>query len=400
MLWAMLALLLCGAGAQLGPEIPDAQISYFGGAARPGTLDGLREAPPATATAILLRGGFGFGTTDMLRAALDSAPHVRLVAFDSPGGRPLVAEDVAKLIQQRRLDTDVERYCASACIIAFVAGTVRSAGPRAVFGFHRASAIALEDLANVMFMRIERAGFVRGGVSLSFGDRALHAPNAQPYLPPLEELLAAGFLHRVRGLAAQGVTVPRDDPVLAEMRLIEPQTSAAIILAERRRRSSGVPAETAQAIGRNEAALVAGRWLSRSSDTAILAWVDARLAALSALDPVSCVKWQVGIEGQDGAYLAIPLVLRRNLQRAEAAILHDANAFPQPLPSDGYDDADAAVRAVVAERYGRHALAVASTPEHALDDPAKSCAVSTEYLRGLRDRPEGASLLRWALAAG
>ena len=234
MLWALLTLLLCGAGAQLGPEIPDAQISYLGGVARPDTIDGLREAPPATATAILFRGGFGFGTTDMVRAALDSAPHVRLVAFDSPGGRPLVAGDVAVLIRERRLDTDVERYCASACIVAFVAGTVRSAGPRAVFGFHRASAVALEDLANVMFMRIERSGFVRGGVSLSFGDRALHAPNAQPYLPPLDELLAAGFLHRVRGFSSQGVAAPRGDPVLAAMRVIEPQASAAIILAERR----------------------------------------------------------------------------------------------------------------------------------------------------------------------
>ena len=161
-----------------------------------------------------------------------------------------------------------------------------------------------------------------------------------------------------------------------------------------------MPAEAAHAIGRNEAGLVVSRWLSRSSDTAILALVDARLAALAALDPVSCVKWQVGIEGQDAAFLAIPPALRQTLQAAEAAILRDANTYPQPLPSAGYDDADAAVRAAVAERYGRQALAVAATPEHALDDAAKSCAASIAYLRGLRGRPEGPSLLRWALAAG
>jgi len=162
MLQAILALLLFSVAvrAQLGMEIPDLHILYLGGAAAPETTEGLKEVPPAQATAILFTGGFGYGSTGALAAALDAAPHVRLVAFDSPGGRPLVAQGIAELIRDRHLDTYVDRYCASACIAAFAAGTVRSSGPRAVFGFHRGASFILDDLANIMFLRMERQWFV------------------------------------------------------------------------------------------------------------------------------------------------------------------------------------------------------------------------------------------------
>jgi hypothetical protein len=336
-----------------------------------------------------------------MRAALDAAPNAHLVAFDSPGGRPLVAEQVATLIRARHLDTYVERYCASACTVAFVAGGVRSASPKARFGFHLAASIALEGLSNIAFVRMERRWFVRGGVSLSFGNRALHAPNRDPYLPPLDELVAAGYLHRINGFSA-GAPVRRgaDGPLFAEMQLVEPQTAAILLAGEHRRVALGVTPARSRAIALDNAALVADRWLSRSSDGAILGFVNATLAALSALDPRSCMRWQVGISDQDAGFLAIPPALQADLESAQAAILHDARTHSTPMPPETYEDADTAIRTSIEAQYGKQALSNAATPEHAFDDPAKSCAVSIAYLRGLRDRPEGPSVLRWALAAG
>jgi hypothetical protein len=382
-------------------EIPDLHILYLGGAAAPETTEGLKEVPPAQATAILFNGGFGYGSTGALAAALDAAPHVRLVAFDSPGGRPLVAQGIAELIRDRHLDTYVDRYCASACIAAFAAGTVRSSGPRAVFGFHRGASFILDDLANIMFLRMERQWFVRSGISLSFGNRALHAPNLQPYVPPLDELVAAGFINRVRGLTGRAPAIRGiGKGVFAEIFKLEPQTAATILLAERSRLAAGMAPERAQAIALDEAALVVDRWFSRSSDTAILAYADAMLAALAALDPVSCMRWQVGITDQDTGFLAIPAAQRTQLLAAGAAILHDANAFPIPLPTVSYAGADSAAQAEIAARFGSQALDFAATPEHAFDDPAKSCAVSISYLKALRNSDQAASVLRWALASG
>lgn len=398
-LWAWLCWI--GAVQQGWPDIPDTTITYLGSAAAPAFgIDGLAAVPPAAATALLFSGGFGFGSDAILEAALAAAPHVRLVAFDSPGGRPAIADAVAQSIWSRHLNTHVERTCASACTVAFVAGTVRSASVKARFAFHRASAWVLDDLTNILFARIERLWFVRGGVSLSFLNRAAHAPNATAYMPPLGELVAAGYLHRLVGKPAQPGPQPAPEAVFAEMRRVEPQTALILLAADRLRVKSGVSAERSRAMALNEAALVVNRWLSRSSDTAILALVDATLAVLAALDPVSCMRWQVSIRDQDTGALAIPPALRARLLAAQGQILRDANAYPTPLPAQSHADADGAVRSVISAAYGPQALSNASTPEHAFDDPAKSCAVSAAYLRGLRDRPEGPGVLRWALAAG
>ena len=396
-----MAALFGAASARAQPAliVPDGQVTYLGGIDRPDGTEGLKEVPPAAATAIVYSGGFGFGGTALMQDALDAAPHVRLVAFDSPGGRPLVAEQIADLIRARHLNTYVARYCASACTVAYAAGTVRSSSARAKFGFHLAASFALEGLSNIEFVRMERRWFVRGGVSLSFGARALHAPNLHPYLPALDELVAAGYVHRIRGVTARVQPAP-GDTLFQEMQQIEPQTTSLLLLADRRRVALGMPTDRSRAILLDDAALVVDRWFSRSSDTAILALVDATLAALGALDPVSCMKWQVGIADQDSGFLAIPPRLRAALQAAQAGILRDANPYPVPLPADSYEAADTDIRTAVSAEFGKQALGNASTPEHAFDDPAKSCATSIAYLRGLRNRSEGPSVLRWALAAG
>ena len=202
----------------------------------------------------------------------------------------------------------------------------------------------------------ERRWFVRSGISLSFGNRAFHAPNLHPYFPPLDELAAAGYLHRIRGLPGPiPIRAAPGDRLFEELQSIEPQTAALLLAAERRRVASGSTVDRARAITLNNAGLVVDRWLSRSSDTAILALIDATLAALSALDPEACMRWQVGISEQDLGLLAIPPVLRAALRAAQATVLHDANLYPIPLPAETYKDADTAVRTTIEAQYGKQA---------------------------------------------
>ena len=401
-LWAWLGTL------QWGPDLPPLGIQYLHQERGARGLDGMSEVAPAQATMILFKGGFAFGATAAMRAALDQAPDAKTVAFESPGGRIGAAAGVAGLIRDRHLATAVMRYCASACTIAYVAGQPRLSSQAAIFRFHLGSAPFLADLAARGAVMIARPWFVRAGVSLAFVDRALHAPNDRPYGPRLDELAAAGYVQRIEpppagdGPAA-GLEVLQ--PLLAAVEALEPTTRRALGWEHANRIANGMTAAQSADFVEMWAGLVVNRWLARSSDDAAVALVDAMTAimdAMGAAEPTGCMRWQVGVFSQMAGFRAIPADLRGRLRQAQVMVLHDARAHSNTVPSDGdaLVRADQAVRQTVTAQYGAQALATAATPEHAFDDPARSCAAEAAYLRGLRNQPAGGRLLRWALAAG
>ena len=400
---------------QWGPDIPPLDIQYLrqrevGHAPAHGVdgLAGLVAAPPARATVILFRGGFAFGGTAAMRAALDRAPGVTTVEFDSPGGRIGAADGIAGLIRERHLATAVTGYCASACTIAYVAGQPRLASRTAQFRFHLGSSPFLANLAAQGAVMIEQPWFVRAHVSLAFANRALHAPNERPYAPHLDELVAAGYVQQIvpplegdgaeAGLAAL-------QPLLAAVDAVEPATRRALGWEHRNRMARGVSASDSADFAELWSGLVVNRWLARSTDSAALALVDATAAIMDATEiaePEGCMRWQVGIFNQLAGFRSIPADLRARLREAQVMVLRDAHAQPNPVPDDR--DAlmrmDQAVRQAVASQFGPRALTIAATAEHGFDDPAKSCAAEVAYLRGLRSQPGGGRLVRWALAAG
>ncbi len=403
----------CLGALQFGPAIPPFELKYLGerggGPSFSDTgMDGLVDVAPDRATVILFKGGFAFGGTAAVGAALDQAPGVTTMAFDSPGGRIGVAAGIAELIRTRHLATAVTRYCASACTVAFVAGEPRIAGRSADFRFHLGSAPVLSGLLAQAVITIEQPWFVRAHVSLAFANRALHAPNEQPYGPRLDELVAAGYV--------QGIIPPLDGngpeeglaalrPLLAAVEALEPTTRRALGWEHGRRLAAGMPAASSADFVDLWTGLVVNRWLGRSSDQAALGLVDALVAIMDATgrsDPAECMRWQVGVQHQIAGFEAIPTGLRDRLRQAELAVLRDARSHPNPVPTerDTLSQADQTVRQAVKDEFGPRALIIAATPEHAFDDPAKSCAAEAAYLRGLRNQPGAGRLIRWALAAG
>lgn len=85
---------------------------------------------------IRIKGLLGPGVATRFDGVLAAHPAVRRVIIDSYGGLVDQSLDLARSIVGRHLDVEVDRHCASACLVPFLAGANRYAGPDALFGFH------------------------------------------------------------------------------------------------------------------------------------------------------------------------------------------------------------------------------------------------------------------------
>jgi hypothetical protein len=116
------------------------------------------------------------------------------VRLDSDGGNIHAARGVARLIMVYRYDTRVERRCASACTLLFVAGAVRRAAPAAQLGFHGyvETGFALNDI--LAEQDKDRAFFRARGISDAFIEQMFKAPHSDIWFPGHAMLRAAGVI--------------------------------------------------------------------------------------------------------------------------------------------------------------------------------------------------------------
>ncbi|HKU55278.1 MAG TPA: hypothetical protein VJP60_07920 [Rhizomicrobium sp.] len=139
---------------------------------------------------VLVYGYISRSVAKDLAATLNSHPDVRLVEFDSEGGRVSPAEQIGDLIRSRGLDTRVSNGCISACILAFLGGHERFMRVGASFGFHAAihgdGSIGEEQTESIR-QRVIAAGVAKPFVARAFRERLIWYPSAQ-------ELKAAGVV--------------------------------------------------------------------------------------------------------------------------------------------------------------------------------------------------------------
>jgi len=141
-----------------------------------------------------LAGEMGFGTTNLVRAALGRHPGVTGIELTSPGGSAAEGFALAELVRDRGLDTYVRAECASACVLVFAGGHERLAAPSARFGLHRSGidwqrgdrGVSPTDLAMERFFR-ER------GVADDFIARTLATPFRDIWVPAAGEVMASGL---------------------------------------------------------------------------------------------------------------------------------------------------------------------------------------------------------------
>ncbi len=86
---------------------------------------------------IVVEGQLQYGDEAKFLAAARGMPRA-VVALDGPGGNLHAGMEIGKAIRSRGYYTAVPGSCASACALAWMAGTKRLVGPRGRVGFHAA----------------------------------------------------------------------------------------------------------------------------------------------------------------------------------------------------------------------------------------------------------------------
>ncbi|AOE92034.1 MULTISPECIES: membrane protein [Ralstonia solanacearum species complex] len=153
--------------------------------------------PQRDGRAVLFTGGINDGAADALEQALRKTPGATTVVLRSEGGWLREGTLVAAVIRRHRLHTYVERTCASACTIAFLAGDDRAAAPGARIGFHRPRAIgADQDQAPGATDSALWSAYAAAGLPDAFVRHVQATPFDAIWFPTDRELLDNGVVTR------------------------------------------------------------------------------------------------------------------------------------------------------------------------------------------------------------
>lgn len=148
-------------------------------------------------TEMEVSGGIGFGLTDDVRKHLEANPNIRVIHLNSIGGRVAVAKKLHDLIRSRQLITYSSRGCFSACVWAFLGGSIRVLNKNAKLGFHQAffPGLSSDELAGEI--EADKRFFISAGVDASFVQKAFSTPSHDIWEPSTDELLKAGVITQV-----------------------------------------------------------------------------------------------------------------------------------------------------------------------------------------------------------
>ncbi len=158
-------------------------------------IDGPIDPLPFDGTTATIEGDISYGTFNSLVETLRLHPEVRTVSLHSNGGLVHAGRAIAKQIEIHRLDTHADGLCASACVLAFLAGTHRTLGPDGQLGFHGyfdGSDVLVFNTADQQARDIDY--LTTRGIDAVFLERAYGTLPPDLWIPDEDTLRAAGVL--------------------------------------------------------------------------------------------------------------------------------------------------------------------------------------------------------------
>ena len=182
--------LLTGCQAQLPPAVTPPPAAAPQRAAIPHTLGPYSIHLLTSGTEMELAGDMPEGTTAAVQKLLDAHPSVHVIHLNSDGGELQEGHLLAELIQQRHLTTYTSTVCASACTIAFLAGSPRYLADDAWLGFHSSydkDSGESSQQGNAVFYQAYHAD----GLPDAFITKALGTAPSEVWFPSHDELREA-----------------------------------------------------------------------------------------------------------------------------------------------------------------------------------------------------------------
>jgi len=158
-------------------------------------------------------GGLGAGSANDLARALDANPGVHVVHLNSPGGLVDEGRQMFDLIRGHLLITTTDRYCFSACTLAFLGGRERYLAPGARLGFHGEFSDTADESHVQAAQHQDMVTMLSLGIASDFVDKAFAAPKDRIWMPSSGELEDAHVITGVSSdyVIADGTKAPSAD---------------------------------------------------------------------------------------------------------------------------------------------------------------------------------------------
>lgn len=145
---------------------------------------------------IYLGGEINYLMYQALLTILSEYDDVKTISLDSHGGIVFAGRSIAKLIQERGLETYVENRCYSACTLVFAAGSKRTISQEADIGFHGYSfdmPYRFQTVDPIEEQEKDKAYLLTRGIEVSFLEQAFSTDAQNLWRPSFKELIASGF---------------------------------------------------------------------------------------------------------------------------------------------------------------------------------------------------------------
>ena len=361
-------------------------------------------------TELELAGPIVFGVAKRVRETLDAHP-IGVVRLSSPGGRVVEARKLRDLIRDRGLTTIATGNCASACVIAFMAGRDRYVAPGGSIGFHRYRSPGLDDSEIEASMAIDRRDMVAHGVPDWFLDRAYATPHTSMWRPPLTELKVANIV--TGEVLADGSVVRRNErieieaqvlksPLYTVLKVHEPEVYAQVLDAMEQGAQSGLSLHEVGARTRPLINRLAAKYVPSASDDAIVQATRVAAETMRALQGRSADACYRYIRPAAGAadLSHVPYDLRERDLATTAALIESGIAGTARPRGETTDEDLRWVYGRVVEVHGSNAAVLdrLGAPDV---DPQTACDVVTALYEAALSLPlpRSAQLLRFLLGS-
>lgn len=149
---------------------------------------------------LTIKGDLDIGITKAVTSLIEKNKTITSVLLESNGGHIYEGRGLSKLFSRYNLDTEVDKYCSSACASAFIGGNKRHLSKGAKLGFHQYKLDYSHHKKLVPFHKPEEEQrrdielFKSRGINQSFLDKVFSKKPDQMWFPTHEELLAASVI--------------------------------------------------------------------------------------------------------------------------------------------------------------------------------------------------------------